>query len=939
VKRLLIVCAAGALVTGCASGMRDTGPSIGDLQRGERQPRPEDLIVEPSRPIPASPELALENYRRILELRPDSETRAEAVRRMADLQVELDDIDPGEMSQSRLANAVQLYQQLLRDRPNDPGNDRVLYQLARALQNQGNIDESVRVLERLARDYPNSPYSADGRFRRAELLFSQQRFDEAASEYEAVLALRQQTPFFEASEYKYAWTLYNLARYDDAVEVTYAILDRELPAGELSDPDAALAKVSSAKRDLARDVLRVNSLSYATLGGGDAVNESFDRRGTPAYYPMIYRALGTLLLERERYSDTAGAYAAFIRRHGDHPLAPEFQSRVIAAYDDGGFPEQVIDEKQRYIETYDPRATYWAGGAATDTVLAELRTHLDDLSAFYHARAQTQERTRELPTPQQDYLTAAGLYQRTLEIYPNAADAPQVNFLYGETLYSGGRIAEAAEQYTRTAYDYAPHGRSAEAGYAAVLAYHQIADTAGATDPSTRPPALSRAVEESLRFADTFTNHPQRLYALTRTAEDLFELREYDEAIVVATRVLNNQPQPNADLRRTALSVRADAEFTQARFAEAEASYIALAPLLAADPGERSRVSEQLAISIYRQGEAAREAGNAESAVAQFLRIGVAVPNASIRASAEYDAAAVLLEIEDWTGAARVLEGFRARYPQHELLPDADKRLAIAYERDGNPARAAVTYARISERASETPDVRREAAWKAATLHDEAGDRNAASGAYERYLNTYPGASDEANEARERLLALHRQDRDPERYRFWLRQAVTAGASGDDRARLLAAQSSLALGQIAAADARAVALRQPIQTSVQRRRDAVQRAADELGRAAGFGFAEVTTEATYELGRLYQAFAQALLESERPRGLDEFALDEYVLLLEEQAFPLEERAIEFHETNLKRILQDIYDEPVRNSYRALLDIAPGRYGKRAQLEDFHDAIR
>ena len=59
----------------------------------------------------------------------------------------------------------------------------------------------------------------------------------------------------------------------------------------------------------------------------------------------------------------------------------------------------------------------------------------------------------------------------------------------------------------------------------------------------------------------------------------------------------------------------------------------------------------------------------------------------------------------------------------------------------------------------------------------------------------------------------------------------------------------------------------------------------------------------------------------------ELALEQFELLLEEQAFPFEERAIETFETNLKRISQGIYDEWIRNSYQQLVTIAPGLYGR------------
>jgi cellulose synthase operon protein C len=111
-----------------------------------------------------------------------------------------------------------------------------------------------------------------------------------------------------------------------------------------------------------------------------------------------------------------------------------------------------------------------------------------------------------------------------------------------------------------------------------------------------------------------------------------------------------------------------------------------------------------------------------------------------------------------------------------------------------------------------------------------------------------------------------------------------------------------------------------------------------LGKAAGYGFAETTTAATFELGSVYQNFGRSLLESERPRNLGQLELEQYDLLLEEQAYPFEEQAIETHETNLRRIKAGVYDIWIARSATALAQMVPARYGKREQGEDRYETL-
>jgi tetratricopeptide (TPR) repeat protein len=86
------------------------------------------------------------------------------------------------------------------------------------------------------------------------------------------------------------------------------------------------------------------------------------------------------------------------------------------------------------------------------------------------------------------------------------------------------------------------------------------------------------------------------------------------------------------------------------------------------------------------------------------------------------------------------------------------------------------------------------------------------------------------------------------------------------------------------------------------------------------------------MAELYRALAGDLMKSERPKGLSADEKEQYDALLEEQAFPLEEQAISIHELNTVRTVDGIYDEPVRQSFAALAELKPARYGK-SELSD------
>jgi cellulose synthase operon protein C len=550
--RALTLLAALTLAACGSSAVKDAAPPIGKTIGKLDEPSPDVLPIIPSEPIATDPSKAVENYRKLLELAPDPETKAEAQRRLADLQVQIEDSrGVTEDTEKSLQEAIGLYNKLLYADPLSKENDRIFYQMARAQQNLGETEAAIDTLRRLTERHPDSPLVGDARFRRAELLFNLRRYAEAESEYKLVMDLADATPFFEPAQYKYGWSQYKQSKYEEAIATFFDVLERELPPGEQFEPEPALAAVAKEKNELVRDSLRVITLALGTLGGGPALSEYLAEHGDPRFAPLVYAALGEAFLEKERYTDAAGAYAAFIERYPASPGAPAFQSRVIAAYGDGGFRDLVIEAKERYATTYDPGASYWGGQPATPEVLAELRTHLDDLAKHYHARAQ-----QDKAANQADFLVAARWYRRIIELYPQDAQLAEVNFLLGDALLDGGRTLEAAREYEHTAYAYKPHRRAGEAAHASVLAFQKHASAVGATE---RPAALTSAIDASIKLADTFPAHPQKYPVLTQTAQDLFELKAYDRAVETARRVLDAERTVDARLRRIAWSVSGDA--------------------------------------------------------------------------------------------------------------------------------------------------------------------------------------------------------------------------------------------------------------------------------------------------------------------------------------------------------------------------------------------
>ena len=901
----------------------------------------ETVEIRPGNVIINSSDLARDNYREFLDLVTDDPSlSAEAMRRLGDLELEASEAaelaeNIEDLESASYDNAVSLYQRLLEAYPSYRRNDTVLYQLARAYEIGGRTDEALEVLEELVAKYPATPMIDEAQFRRGEMLFLRKRYNQAEQAYQAVVEFGDESRFYEQSLYKLGWSQFKLAWHEDSLDPFFELLDRKLGGVELSDGEDRLAALSRAEQELVEDTFRVLSLSFSYMSGPESIDEYFGKRGQPEYAYVIYMNLGDLYLDKERYVDAAETYEAFVDQDPFHPKAPLLQVEVVEAYKRGGFPSLVLDGKKGFVERYGMDGNFWVRNPReqNNAVAAHLKANLTDLAQYYHAEAQRDGK-------RSDYQEAARWYRKYLAYFPGEADTANTNFLLAEILFESQDYAEAKTEYERTAYAYPMHEKSAEAGYAALLAYREHENS---LEGAEKTAWHQQYLDSGLRFADTYPEHPESGAVLTTVAEDLFAQNQFDLAIAVGQAVIAKQPPVEPPLARTAWTVVAHSQFDLGNFAEAETAYYSLRSVTPADDTEASaEVRERIASSIYKQGEQARDAGDLETAVAHFTRLGQAVPDSNIRATAEYDAAAALINMAAWDRAAGMLEQYRSNYPDSEFADDISQKLAVTYMETGRATQAAAEFERIAVADGSSDEVRREALWKAAELYEAGGIVASEKRVLEDIVARYPDPLSESIEARYRLLEIAESQGNGAEVAARLSDIIDvdarAGAQRTDRTRFLAAKASVRLAEPIRKRFEVVQLTQPLAESMKLKRAVMEDVIEAYTNAADYGVAEVTTESTFRLAQVYESFADDVMDSERPRDLDADALEQYELLLEEQVFPIEEKAIDLYKANTDRTSDGIWDEWVERSFNRLAGLLPARYAKQERSEDVVTAL-
>ena len=817
--------------------------------------------------------------------------------------------------------AIKLYDELLAKYPSYAYRAQVLYQKARAYDELGRTAESMKVMELLIAEHPDSRYIDEVQFRRAEHFFARKKYRDAEIAYAAIAGMGAGSEYYELALYKLGWTLYKQELYDEALHKYFALLDYKVSRGYDFD-----AKHEEAEERRVEDTFQVASLSFSNLGGPEVIGEYFSTNGHRVYENRVYRYLGEFYLAKLRYNDAATVYGSFVALYPLHAVSPHFSMRVIEIYEVGGFPKLVLDSKKAFATNYGVRGEYWRHfdvGKAPE-VLSYLKSNLKDLANHYHAQYQDASHADERPA---NYAEASRWYREFLTSFHGDAEAPPINYQLADLLRENRDYAAAAGEYERTAYDYPLHAKSSAAGYAAIYAHRESLKVVSA---EAKEAARRDTVNSSLRFADTFPQHEHAAVVLAAAAEDLYDMKDFTPARTSARKLIDGFPNAAPSVRRTAWLVVAHSSFDLAEFPEAEQAYARVLEATPQDDESRPALVENLAASIYKQGEQANALGDYRTAADHFLRIKQAAPSSKVRAAAEYDAGAALIRLQDWAGAAEVLDAFRRAYPEHELQKEATKQIAFVYRQAGQLSHSAGEYERVAAE-SENPELRAEALLLAGDLYEQSKSMDRALNVYSRYVEQFPKPVEPAVETRFKIAEIHKARNDEARYHDELQEIVridaAAGSERTGRTRNLAARSALVLSEQVYERFAAVKLQQPFERSLQEKQRVMNVAIEAFSKLVAYEVAEVTAAATFHMAEVYFNFSRSLLESERPTGLSAAALQGYDDQLEEEAFPFEEKAIEFHEKNLELMSGGIYNAWTEKSLGRLAVLKPGRYAK------------
>jgi len=882
-----------------------------------------------SRPMPAiSPTEVARRYQRLFEHSDEPEVRIDALNRLSNIQTVTDeDVSFSEEREQQVyRQALESYESIL-DRGAYQGRlDELLYQMAKAHAYTGQAEESIDRLRQLVGLYPSSSLVPEARFRIAESAFSAQDYAEAESEYSRVISSDGTDSLKTKARYMQGWSQYKQGRSarTRAAKTFLAVLDG------FGEDTSGFRRIPTSDAELVDDTFRIVALMAAEDQGVESLAGWLNDAGGKDFGYLLYDRLADYYASNRRYEDSVAVNNAFVRDFQAHTAVPAFLAQNVDVWRMAGQANRARAARAEYVQAFSGDSRYQQLPAAHQERWQNFSRSLADYHYDQAEEGKAEGKVASFRLAGDYYSQLAGRNSQKRDVLRLAGDA----FL------QAGDHTDAFEHYQRAAYDADHETRdypgAADAAWAAIVIQRDALDSR-----NSLPATLDDLAVAADRFTAEFPEDRRQPGLMADIANRMLAEHRYSDALRFAEFAIAH-PSVSAAERYSSWVAAGKANMAMASYGLAENAWrqslalISEGRLQEARAKDTSSLKRQLASSIYYQGEKAASEGRTDAAVAYFQRVESAFPGSEIAIKGRYDAANTLMKAERWQAAVNELNRFRTDYPQHDLTPTVGEKLVFAYQSSGQLVRAADEVMRAEGDESPSWDQR----LRAAELYHKAEAHERRNRIYVEWLNRDSAAVDSESHIHNQTLRqrLVLDNVEPRQYRIDLVERELASQWHSEDTLAWAGRAAIVLGAEASERFAEVPLQIPLAESLARKQAALSAARERLSQAETLVGESARSEIMFRRAELYRVMAQDLMASEAPANLSDLEATQYRMLLEEEAYPFEEKAIDLHARNHQRLAEGQFDDWVERSLQVLADLFPGRYDREVRWMTWNEEV-
>ncbi len=862
----------------------------------------------------------------------NNRARMTAISRLAEIEFDLSDKILEEKKQknisadvedhvynARLDKTIELLSTSLRDYPDEKTNDKIMYQLSKAYEQRGFYEKSIQTLKALTHKYPKSKYYIEAQFRIGEAAFSKRDYISAEDAYTEVISSRKNEVYFEKSTFKRAWARFKQNYYIEAVDdILSALIFHDFRPYDSLD---------KSEKSLFDEYYRTIGLSFAYAGGIKPLKKYIKSNNTERYRYRIYLSVSNVYKQQERFSDAVAVLKEYIRLEKNSKETPYAYLEIMDIWSQGGFAEKLNQAVRDFYAAYNPDSKYWKRknrklAHIQTSVTKSLKKYILQMATHYHKLFQKSRKNI-------DFKNSKLWYSRFLKHYKGFLHKDNVNFLYAELLFSAKHYKTALSYYERAAYDNELI-LDKNAAFATIITTDKLV--------ANNKHYLARHLEYAKRYAQLYANDKQTGSILTHAAELAFKNKQYKNAIELIALL----PASNSNSLTRAKTIAAQSYFKLAQYSMAEQAYLELLPSVAKTGKNYKNLINNIALAIYKQGESEARNNKPLSATEHYKRISDIVPSSKFAPTGLYDAIAIFMKNKQWPEAINAIEKFKKLYPQHKYIGKVTQNLSVAYLNSNQNLKAAREFERLSSVNADT-EVKKTALLQAAKLYEEKQNFRSAIRSYSTYVKSHKKPYAQYIESLNKLFRLNIKIDQHKTAVLWRNKILKEDKRVNnrlktDRTRFIVSKAFISKARENEQLYNKYQLKRPLKLNLKRKKQAMQSAVQLYGQASSYKISETSSEATYAIASIYYNFSKALLNSELPKGLNKNEQEQYKILLEDKAFPFEEKAIEFYEHNMEHTRDNIFNDWVKRSYAELKQLYPARYKRNFKLDEYINVV-
>ncbi len=248
-----------------------------------------------------------------------------------------------------------LYERIIKEFPHSNLVDDAFYNKAFILEEIGKADSARSIYQHILNEHPDSRYVPESMMRIAEYYFNPpQNQIEKAIEYFKQLLDFKDSPKYDEALYRLGWSYYRLSDYSQAVSyftILVEDIDRALSVNggrSLSNPD------------LRDEALEYIGLCFLDRGGLPAAVEYLQSINLPYYGFNILQKMGDVYMnDKEEFENAIATYFRILKMFPDNNDTPEIEEKIVNCYRLLGNDRIAYLSRDKLFNQYKPASPWW----------------------------------------------------------------------------------------------------------------------------------------------------------------------------------------------------------------------------------------------------------------------------------------------------------------------------------------------------------------------------------------------------------------------------------------------------------------------------------------------------------------------------------------------------------------------------------------------------